>query len=421
MGSKKKRQKQYFKKKSIKLDRKWIIIAAVALLVAIAATVITVVLVKRANEGSTAGWQEIKPEGIDSAIADMFIFNYDVGEDDNVKELAELYGSTLKYAYAIFDANGLPDDDTLDASVIGLSSLNLSAGVPISVSPELYSALDLMRADSSRTLFLGPLHEIYREVFTSHNPSLAASIDPMKNAEKARFCSEIASFAAGDQGIRYDLTQDNTVVLHIDAAYHDMLDSVGTRNYLDFGWMRDAFIVDTVAESLASAGYTNGTVASYSGFTRNVSTDSEQDYSFGLYDLYRNNVYCAASISYKGAISTVTYKAFSMNANDKKLVYEYSNGDVTHGYLNATDGMPLAACDMMLFHSAEKSCAEIAVETAELYITETEDKDRIEQLQSYGIGAVWCDGTTINYTSDDISIYDLFSSDSLKIYYNTVK
>lgn len=419
MSSKKRktRKKSTPQKKKCISTRALIIIIAAVLLVAAAITV-TVILVNK-NKNATEGWQQITATDVDESISKLFIFEYDVTDKNEIAEISRVYSDALKRAYAIFSTEGI-DDDTADASIVGLSSLNLSAGVPISVSEELYRALELVKIDRTRTVFLGPVYERYRNVFSSISPSSAVAIDPTKNEYEARVCESIISFAGDGNSIYYDLTLDNTVVLQISAEYHGLLDDIGTHNYLDFGWMRDAFIVDTIADTLTREGYTNGTVSSYSGFTRNLDTDAEE-YTFGLYDLFRNSVYLAASVSYTGAISTVTYKTFAMNSIDKKFLYEYSNGDVTHGYIDRSTGQPVNASDMMVFHSKTKSCAEIAVETAHCFITEEEDKSDIEALIAAGIGAIWCDGTIINYTSDDVKIFDLFSSDSLNIHYSTTK
>jgi hypothetical protein len=395
-----------------------LIIIIAAVLVVAAAITLTVVLVNN-NKSAEKGWQKITATGVDESLSKLFIFEYDVTDETDIDKLSRAYGDALKRAYAIFSPEAQSDDSS-DAAIVGLGALNLSAGVPISVSEELYNALELVKADSTRSVFLGPIYERYRHVFSAISPSAAVSIDPTKNEYEARVCESIASLASDGNNIYYDLTQNNTVVLYVSAEYQELLDTIGTHNYLDFGWMRDAFIVDSIANSLTFDGYTNGTIASYSGFTRNLDTD-EEEYTFGLYDLFRGSVYLASSVSYKGAISTVTYKTFAMNNIDKQFLCEYSNGDVTHGYIDRTTGQPINASDMMVFHSKTKSCAEIAVETAHCFITAEENKSDIKALLAVGIGAIWCDGTLINYTSDDVTIFDLFSSDSLNIHYSTTK
>ncbi len=417
MSSKKRKtRKKVTPKKKKLINKRTLIIAIAALLVIAAAITVTVILVNKDKTGKS-GWQQITATDVDESISKLFIFEYDVTDETDVNALSRAYSEALKRAYATFSSEEIDDENE---GIVGLSALNRSVGVPITVSEELYRALELVQADSTRSVFLGPVYERYRNVFSAISPSAAVAVDPTKNEDEARVCESIAALAANRSNIYYDLTQDNTVVLYLSAEYHALLDDIGTQNYLDFGWMRDAFIVDSIANSLSFDGYTNGTIASYSGFTRNLDTDDE-DYTFGLYDLFRNSVYLAASVSYKGAISTVTYKTFAMNSVDKQFLCEYSNGDVTHGYIDRTTGQPLNASDMMVFHSKTKSCAEIAVETAHCFITEEENKSDIEALIAAGIGAIWCDGTVINYTSGDVTIFDLFTSDSLNIHYSTTK
>ena len=393
------------KPKKKQLNVKLIVIIAAAVLLVAAAITTAVILISNADDNS--GWQEIKAESVSSSLQNNFILNYDLSDGSSRDKIADIYSDMLQHGYNIYDAKA-------STSHGGIATLNKYVGQPIEISPELYSSLLLMANKSSRMHYLGPVYEIYKKLFTEPDPTAAPALDPQKNSELSRICTAIAAFACDDAAVKIELLSGNRVQLTISDEYEELVSSSNLSTYIDFGWMRDAFIVDLVADALKSAGYTNGTIASYSGFTRNLDTDADQDYTFGLYDKYRNNVYLASSVSYKGAITSVTYKTFAMNSIDKQYLYEYKNGDVTHGYISASSGMPEAACDVMVFHTKNMKCAELALTTYSYYNRTSEDQNAISGLLSRGIGAIYCDGTTIISTSDDVTVFDLFTSDSVK-------
>ena len=333
------------KPKKKQLNVKLIVIIAAAVLLVAAAITTAVILISNADDSS--GWQEIDAPSVSTSLKNNFILNYDLSDGSNRYKIEDIYSDMLQLGYNIYDANA-------STSHGGVAAINKYIGQPTEISPELYSSLLLMANKSSRIHYLGPVYQIYKSLFGETDPTVAPTLDPKKNNELAQICNRVAIFAGDDAAVRIELLGDNRVQLTVSDEYEELVRDAGLSTYIDFGWMRDAFIVDLIADGLKSAGYTNGTISSYSGFTRNLDTDADQDYTFGLYDKYRNNVYLASSVSYKGSLTSVTYKTFAMNVIDKQYLYEYKNGDVTHGYISASSGMPEAACDVMVFHTKNK-------------------------------------------------------------------
>ncbi|MCD8014832.1 MAG: hypothetical protein LUG99_16995 [Lachnospiraceae bacterium] len=49
-------------------------------------------------------------------------------------------------------------------------------------------------------------------------------------------------------------------------------EETGFLSYIDFFWMKNAFIIDYLTDTLIEKGYTQGASSSYDGFDRNLPT-----------------------------------------------------------------------------------------------------------------------------------------------------
>ena len=125
---------------------------------------------------------------------------------------------------------------------------------------------------------------------------------------------------------------------------------------MDFAWMKNAFIVDYLAETLLSKGYTAATISSYDGFSRNIDK-SGIDFSFNLYDYQNENVLQAARVSYKTAQSIVAMQSFPINAMDAYRYYVFENGEIRSSYLSELDGLCKSAVNSAYVYSEKYGCA----------------------------------------------------------------
>ena len=392
-----------------------IIGSAVGAALVVAAVVIAIILFS-GNTSRDDTWQPITPDKeyyeIKDEDAERFLLTYDT-DMHTAKEISDYYSERLAYALDIFC-----EDYIEDVGVKGLAYLNLHEGEIVEVDPVLYRALQVFYDEGSRMMFMGPLYEYYNRIFEAERTSSVTKLDPYKDEMAERICRELALYAEDNNAIQIELFSENKVCYQISDYYYDFLLSMDLYNFIGFGWMTDAFIVDFIADELIAMDYTYGTISSYTGFSRNMDT-TPTDYSFAYYDKYRNNITLAATVSYKGNMSTVTFRNFPLNDIDGKFYYSYGNGTTIHSYLDKFSGKYVAACDTMVFHSKELSCAEVAVKSYGEYVCEVEYEESIRELLDEGIGAIWSDGTTIITTSDDVTLHDLYSAGSIK--YTTVK
>ena len=106
---------------------------------------------------------------------------------------------------------------------------------------------------------------------------------PRENKETAAYFEEFLTYANDPDAVDLELLGDNRVRLHVSEEYLAFAAENGIDSFIDFYWMKNAFIVDYLAESLADAGFTNGSISSYDGFVRNLD-ERDVSYSFNIYD-----------------------------------------------------------------------------------------------------------------------------------------
>ena len=75
---------------------------------------------------------------------------------------------------------------------------------------------------------------------------------------------------------------DNKVCLNVSDEYLAFLQENGVDSLIDFGWLKNAFVVDYLAEVMIARGYTLGAITSYDGYTRNFDS-LNTEYAFNVF------------------------------------------------------------------------------------------------------------------------------------------
>ena len=94
------------------------------------------------------------------------------------------------------------------------------------------------------------------------------------------------------------LLDNNKIILFVSEDYLSYADETGFSNFIDFSFMKNAVIIDYVADLMQKNGYTAGSITSYDGFTRNLD-NSNTSYTYTIFDRVGQTVYTAASMQYK--------------------------------------------------------------------------------------------------------------------------
>lgn len=347
------------------------------------------------------GWQEVQSASNERNCGDDFVFLYECGST-GVSATAEYKGVTALYsrltqeAFSIFTA-----EEALERQ--NVQYLNAHVNETVTVDPVLYQALALLDAYNCRIPFLAPVVREYNGVFLSAGDGEAVLYDPVKNPERAAYVQEALRYAGDPQMVSLALLGENRVQLLVADAYLDYAKENEITVFLDFGWIKNAFIADYLAENLAQSGYTNGYLVSHDGFTRNLDT-RDVPYGLNLFDRLENTVFMPVQLSYTGPMSIVSLRNYPLSEKDRWNYYAYEDGTVTSVYLNETTGMPLSATDNLVSYSREAGCAEILMQTAPLFLAETFDEAQVLKLAEKEIHSIWAEEQMIFHTQEDADL-----------------
>lgn len=322
------------------------------------------------------GWHTIAlSSSSESTISEEITLEYYLGAKGNTayaerRELTKLYSDALWAAEKLFDTQkGYID-------VNNVYYLNRHANEATEVPAELYKVLEMLAKYNDRHIFLGPLYGDYNALMFSKTDEEAMEYDPAHNADQADFVKQIAAFASDENRVSIELLADNKVRLNVSAEYMAYAKDMGVENFIDFYWMKNAFIVDMIADTLKEAGYTHGFISSYDGYLRNID-DRNQQYAYQLIDRQENVVSHAGELMYSKPMAAVMFKNYRLNSMDGMHYYEYADGTIKHVYLDVSDGLCKSSINDLVLYSYSKSCAELMLAGAGAFIADSFDIGKI--------------------------------------------
>lgn len=382
-----------------------LILLAVCILIAIVAIVIGLTSALTTEPG----WQVIEPSTSELSCSGDFVLNYYLGAGElsatqEHKQLRVLYGKATEKAYLLFNESQIAEQSG------NLAYVSTHPNETVTVDPALYQAFSQIQAAKNRCLYLGPVYIEYERVFRSETDVEAEAFDPAKDADQAAYVGEITAFANDPMHIDLQLLGDNQVRLYVSDAYLAYIGQYELTRLLDFGWMKNAFIVDYLAESLLDGGYSNGFLASYDGFTRNLDTRGEQ-YSFNIFNRRGNDIDLPAVFRYKKATSIVFLYDYPMNTQDVNRFYEYASGEAVTTYVDPTDGIRKNALHNLVCYSSEVGCAQLVLQISPIYLQDSFSAGKLVSLSDSGIYSIWFDDHTLYHNQKDIDLQILKSED----------
>lgn len=375
-----------------------LILAAVLLVVGMVAIALGV----NSCVSAQTGWQEVQVSSEKRNCSQDFVCNFyfgGAGMDATLehRQVVECYSRGAEEAYEIFNT-GMED-----SSLGNLTQVNAHPNEAVTVEPGLYEALKLVAESGSRHVYLAPVYEEYNQIFQSDLEALAAEYDPTKNPDQKAYLQKVAAFANDPAHVGVELVGSNQVKLFVSAEYLAFAREYGITNYLDFGWMKNAFIIDFLARKLEDAGHTNGYIASFDGYTRNLDRRG-QSYNFNLFDRLGNEVFMPATLQYTQPISIVFLRNYPMSGRDWVNYYSFSDGGIATALADPADGMYKSATDNLVAYSTDCSCARIALSVAPLFIAENLDETTLNALAADGVNSIWFKNQTLFYNQKDVKL-----------------
>ncbi|MCD8111056.1 MAG: hypothetical protein LUE14_13390 [Clostridiales bacterium] len=344
------------------------------------------------------GWTEIEANSTSSALSCSgdFVFLYELGAGEmsavsENKLIRNLYTELAVEAYEIYDV----DYSYVDTG--NICTINQNPNEVVTVAPALYRALELVQAYSERSIYLGPVYQIYDSLFFCEDDSQTTDYDPYQNSEIAAYYAGIAAFACDTESVDIQLLGNNQVCLYVSEEYLSYAEENGITDFVNFSWMKNAFIIDYIADTFIEYGYTNGCITSYDGFVRNLD-ERDISYSFAIYSRSGHIVEQPAIFQYSGACSIVYLRNYMMSEKDAAHYYEMSDGGIRTVYLDPADGLCKSAVNDLVSYSSEQNCAGVLLSMHAFYIA--------EELDTAGLDALAESGTYSIYMQDGELVYN---------------
>lgn len=358
------------------------------------------------------GWKKIEANTTSELnCSEDFVFLYNIGHSGNSataenKLITNLYSETTEFAYQIFTTDQGYDD------LYNVYYINEHPNEEIVVEDVLYDAFSLVQEYENREIYLAPIYMHYDDIFYAKEDYETADFDPYVNEEVADYYAEVSSYAKNQEAVDIQLLGDNKIKLHVSDEYLQYASENSITNFIDFNWMKNAFIIDYIADVMIDNGYRFGTISSFDGFSRNLD-DSGESFSFNIFDKMDQSIYTAAVMEYKGAQSIVYLRNYIMNSLDIKQYCQMDNGEVRTSYLDVNDGKCKSAINNMVSYSKSAACAEILLNISPVYIADTFQEERINQLTESDIYSIYCMDYVIYYNDSEINLANIYKTEEV--------
>lgn len=361
------------------------------------------------------GWTQIEVNSSAGVTyGQEFVFLYDVGAAGvaapaEKRALTTVYTEAMETAYQLF-SNAAGDAVSVDGQVHGVRYINNHPNEIIPVDDVLYQAFGLFEKYGRRELYLGPLYEVYNNLFYCADDSGLVDFDPRLSPLVASQFAEILEYANNPSAVNLELLEDNRVRLNVSEDYLNYAMQEEFTDFIDFYWMRNAFIIDYLADMLIQKGYTNGSISSEDGFVRNLDT-RETSLSFHILDKNEDHIYQAATMQYTGPVSLVYLRNYRLSASDSQRYYELDNGEIRTQYIDIRDGLDKSALPGLVSYSwnTDIGCAEILMEMIPCYIGNEFYPEMLDVLSEEGIYSVYCQDHIICYNDTMLKLVNVYA------------
>ena len=382
------------KVENIELSEKHVKLRWILVCVLIAVAVVAI-LIGVFGSRQKAGWYTVESESSDLHCGHEFLLKYEFGAGEKSateesKELRKLYTALTEKAWQLFYHEA-------GASQWGnLYHINTHPNEAVSIDPALYEALKVLESSNSRLHYLGPVYAAYDQVFYAGDSFLAAQCDPGQDEEIRQYVQQLAQFAADPNAISLELRENSQVFLYVSDAYKAFLDENMVETYIDFGWLRNAVIIDYMARRLAEEGYTAANLTSMDGFARNLDPRGVS-YQLSIFNRRQENTELVAAMEYSNPTSMVYLRTY-----DSSKAYSFQDGRVVTYFADLADGQCKAALPNLVSYSETAGCTEIALQVAPSFIAYNFSPSGLNALADTGIYSIWFEDNILRYNQENL-------------------
>ncbi len=359
------------------------------------------------------GWQPIEASSAEEAnCGNEFVFLYELGAGGTSptaenRAVSALYTGACRKLFRLFH--------TMESfeGVTNLRDVNLHPNETLTVDAELYRAFEAVQRHGDRTVYLGPVYARYNDLFNCADDAQLVDFDPYLSDEVREEYAAVAAFACDPQAIDLRLLGEGKVCLYVSQGYLAYAKQTGIERFLDFGWLKNAFIADEIARVMVDSGYTHGSISSCDGFIRNLD-DREVTYAVNVYDLADGSVYPAARMEYRGPMSVAYLRDYPISGLDGQRLYQLKSGQTRSTYLDPSDGLCKSAVHDLICYSAQDNCADVALQIAPVYVAQTLDVQALDRLAERGVYSIRCRSRVLVGTDPELTLTNLYEEGGVR-------
>lgn len=380
------------------------LIAAVVLLV-LGASMLVYAFMQLMEPGDE--WITVEASSSEASCGSEFSFLYRPGSGElsysaDRKAVTNQYSQLCREAYELFHPQEAFE------GVNNIYAINRHPNEVLEVDEGLYQAFSAVDRSGSRAIYLGPVYVRYDDLFFCEDDSQLVDFDPRLSEEVAEEYQDILRFANDPQSIRLELLGEGKIRLYVSEEYLTCARQEGIEDFIDFAWMRNAFIADFIAEALTAEGYTHGVLSSYDGFIRNLDS-SGRAYSMQIYDRDQGAGYTAAVLEYQGPKSVVSLWDFPVNELDAYRFYVLRSGEIRTPYLDPADALCKSAVHDLVGYAQDKSCGELLLTLMPAYIAEEIQTEELVRLAGEGVQSIFCQDGVVRYTDPEVKFSQFYN------------
>lgn len=340
-----------------------------------------------------------------------FVFQYYLGAGGvNVKSeeraLTLLYNRAAETAYKLFH------EKEAFEGIVNIYTVNRSPNTELEVDEALYKVFSAFKNSGSRYLYIAPVYSSYSNLFYCEDDSMLIDFDPLSSEEICREYQAAAQYFNDPKMIDIELLGNNRIKLFVSEKYLEYAEKEGITDFIGLSWLKNAFEVDYLADTMIENGFTHGSISSYDGFIRNFDS-SDTGYSFNIFDKKENNVYCAGIMGYKGEKAIVYLRNYAIYSQDVQHYYQLKNGELRTPYLDPRDCIPKNSLENLVAYSKDKSCSEIILDIMDIFISDSFDANKLKELSRKGVYSVYSSDYSLLYNEDALKITDLYDRDGV--------
>ncbi|MCI9225767.1 MAG: hypothetical protein HFE91_09895 [Acutalibacter sp.] len=288
------------------------------------------------------GWVKIEASSTEARCAADFNFQYYFQKDATAqrKALTTLYTKECMRLTKLLDTT-----ESYEDSPGNLHDINTHPNEEIEADPLLYKVLEFLMGRGDVTMYQGLLNAYSLNLYYDGDGE-----DPFASR------TELADIALDRTALNLQLLGENTLKLEVSAGCEALAAELGLDCYLDLGWLKNAFILDSLVETLGSRGFTDGIISSRDGFVRSLGGEVGT-VGLSLYKWEKDTAVETGREELSTPVNAASLTCFPLPGDDGRAF-------VSQNALRAQlpGEYAKAPAETLLLTSEDKGCLELALE-----------------------------------------------------------